>query len=242
MFAIPADAPQWDIYRVDDYKDFGRKWCSWARAVRTFEDNQSNGNGDTQTSSDGTTTLPTPVAGPSNSAKAKTRRRKAKSQNDMDLDDDEDDDEDEDELSSSDSSSDDDDDDDESSSGEKEKLGDEEEAENCLQSSILSGLCKLSTPTSQYERDRADTIARNRETLLKLVSGIPAEEMPFLRQPLAKSKGKGKGKTKKVQSRKPTPTRASVRLIKVRVSIIIFFVILKAITGSRECFSSASVK
>ncbi|KAK7021099.1 hypothetical protein VNI00_017502 [Paramarasmius palmivorus] len=140
-FSVPEGAPEWDKYRCDDYKDFGRKWCSWARAVHAFEENQSNGNSDTPSSNNDTAIL-NPVAGPLNSVNDKankTRKKKAKSLEDMDLDDDE---EDELESSSTESSSDDGSTSEEELSSSPSSDESEEEAEDRMQARLLQPLPK----------------------------------------------------------------------------------------------------
>ncbi|KAK7049198.1 hypothetical protein VNI00_005799 [Paramarasmius palmivorus] len=219
MFSIPDGAPEWDKYRVEEYKDFGRKWCSWSRAIHTFEQNQSaidvnNPSSNNDAASTANAATSTNIAESSSSTKDKKRRRKMQSQEDEDLDDSE-----EEELSSSGSSSGDETlSEDDTPSGDETPSDDEapseDEKENGRQSKLLIGLCKPGIPTSAYDRQRADNIAQNRETLLALMAEIPPEEMPFLQKPLPKHKRKGKGKGGPKEPQ--VPTRSSLHLIKAQ--------------------------
>jgi hypothetical protein len=220
MYSVPEGAPEWDKYCVDDYRDFGRKWCNWSRAIFNFQQSQSTSDENGAASSNDSTPAIN-HAESSKSAKPSTQRQKAKSNRDIDSD--------EEELSSSESSS----REEQTEKSEEEKSEDEEDDndndnEKAQRSRILAGLCKPSAPTSAYERRRLDTIARNRETLLGLMAGIPLDEMPFMRNPPpnpkmnGRAKRKGKDKRKDSPKERLVPTRASVRLIKVCTTIVYF--------------------
>ncbi|KAK7016414.1 SERTA domain-containing protein 3 [Paramarasmius palmivorus] len=207
LFSVPDGAPEWDKYRVDDYRDFGRKWCAWARAINQFEVNQAkDGNPDA-----GTSTSPNadPTDIPTNTSDMVTSHRtKAKSSKNLDV---EETSESEFETSSG----------DEDSSEEEE----EEEEENNLNKEHLGNanvgvtesrlgaaiVClPRHVPTCNYDKQRAANISRNRDILATLMAQIPPDESPF--EPL-KPKPKKKDKAKRNLA-EPIVRRKSTRLSK----------------------------
>ncbi|KAK7028212.1 hypothetical protein VNI00_014902 [Paramarasmius palmivorus] len=216
LFSVPEGAPEWDQYRVDEYKDYGRKWCAWTRAVHQFETNQANdklaGTSATDVTDlanvDSTTISKDGSDAMSSSTKTLRKARPAKARSDKDS-----------EGETSDSEEETSDSEEETSDSEdSEEEGDEEnpnEAGGSVAKSRPGGaiVClPRHSPTCDYEEERASNITRNRAILEDLLAQIPPEESPFqLSKPKLKKKSKAQEKS---NGRRIPATRKSARLNK----------------------------
>ncbi|KAK7028204.1 hypothetical protein VNI00_014894 [Paramarasmius palmivorus] len=198
LFSVPEGAPEWDIYRTDEYRDFGRRWCSWVRAVRTFQDNQSADNPESSSTPNAASTS---IPGPSDVSRK--HARKARRKND-DSDSDSDSDETEEELDESDEMD------------EMDELDGEDPNIDTGASNVINKrpptfqLRVPDNPTSEYDDQRIRNIKANNAVLAKLFESIPQEDWPS--RPQTK-----KARKVKVREKRPEVLRRSKRISNVLV-------------------------
>ncbi|KAK7016419.1 hypothetical protein VNI00_018901 [Paramarasmius palmivorus] len=212
LFSAPEGAPEWDKYRIEEYTDFGKKWCSWVRAVHTFEQNRdanaASSSSAPDTASGSSTSGLADVSGRGGAKSGSSKCRCAKADLESDSDEESDDEDDSDDSQESDQS----DKVDESDESDNESPGPGAGASNTNQQLPFSARFQLripDNPTSVYDVQRVQNITANNALLAKLFESIPEQEWPS--EPQKKSR---KRKATNTKGKQPKVVRRSERIAK----------------------------